>query len=85
MRVRIRYFASLRESLEVDVESVELPVDVRTAGGLRDWLIARGGVWADQLAVGRPVRIAVAQRMADPATPLSEGQEIAFFPPVTGG
>jgi len=85
MRVQIRYFASLRESLGVDVESVVLPDDVQTAGGLRDWLIARGGVWGEQLAAGRPVRMAVGQRMADAGTPLSEGHEIAFFPPVTGG
>ena len=85
MRVQIRYFASLRESLGVEVESVDLPDDVTTAGRLRDWLSARGGVWSEQMALSRPVRIAVAQRVADARTPLSEGQEVAFFPPVTGG
>lgn len=85
MKVQIRYFASLREALGVDLESVDLPDAVRTAGALRDWLLARGGVWSEQMAASRPVRMAVAQRMADAQTPLSEGQEVAFFPPVTGG
>jgi molybdopterin synthase sulfur carrier subunit len=85
MRVQVRYFASLRESLGVDVEWVDLPDDVTTAGGLRDWLSARGGVWSEQMAASRPVRIAVAQQMANPQTLLSEGREVAFFPPVTGG
>jgi len=85
MRVQLRYFASLREALGVEVEAIDLPEAVATADALRDWLAARGGVWAEQLAPGRPVRVALAQRMAQPGTVLSEGQEVAFFPPVTGG
>ncbi len=85
MMIQVRYFASLRESFGVDVEQIDLPPGIETAGALRGWLAGRGGVWTEQLAAGRPVRIAVAQRMAESATPLSEGQEVAFFPPVTGG
>jgi molybdopterin synthase sulfur carrier subunit len=85
MRVQVRYFASLRESLGVESEVIDLPEAVVTADALRAWLAARGGVWAEHLAPGRPVRVAVAQRMAQPGTALSEGQEVAFFPPVTGG
>lgn len=85
MRVQLRYFASLREALGVEVEAIDLPEAVATTDALRDWLAARGGVWAEQLAPGRPVRVALAQRMAQPGTVLSEGQEVAFFPPVTGG
>lgn len=85
MRVHVRYFASLRESLGVEGEAIDLPDAVATADALRVWLAARGGVWAEHLAPGRPVRVAVAQRMAQSDTLLSEGQEVAFFPPVTGG
>jgi molybdopterin synthase sulfur carrier subunit len=49
------------------------------------WLRARGGAWERELAAGRPVRAAVNQDMATPATPVRDGDEVAFFPPVTGG
>jgi molybdopterin synthase sulfur carrier subunit len=52
---------------------------------LRDALVARGGRHAAVLARGRAVRAAVAQVMADDSQPLSDGAEVAFFPPVTGG
>jgi len=83
MKVRVRYFASLREALGAD-ESVELPAG-STLGALRDVLVARGGRHAEVLARGRAVRAAVAQVMADESQSLPEGAEVAFFPPVTGG
>ena len=85
MNVTILYFASLRESLGVDRESVQLPDDVATAARLRAWLRARGGSWSEAFAEGRAVRVAVDQTLAAPTTPLREGAEVAFFPPVTGG
>ena len=85
MSVKILYFASLREALGCAEETLEsLPVGVTTAGGLRQWLCARGGDWA-ALAEGRAVRAAVNQTLAQATSPLAEGDEIAFFPPVTGG
>jgi molybdopterin synthase sulfur carrier subunit len=83
MRVTVRYFASLREALGPQ-EMLDLPDD-STAGGARDALIARGGRHAEALARGRAVRCAVDQVLADDATPLRDGGELAFFPPVTGG
>lgn len=85
MKVSIFYFASLREALGTASESVELPASVRTAGDLRAWLVARGAPHAAALAPGRAVRIAVAQQVARADTPLVDGAEVAFFPPVTGG
>jgi len=85
MRVTLLYFASLRETLGVDRETVDLPDDVTTAGGVRAWLRGRGGAWAAALAEGRNVRAAIDQRMAGPTTSVADGAEIAFFPPVTGG
>lgn len=83
MKVRVRYFASLREALGAD-ESVELPAG-SSLGALRDVLVARGGRHAEVLSRGRAVRAAVAQVMADESQPLPDGAEVAFFPPVTGG
>lgn len=89
MKIQLLYFASLRERLGIEAESVELPADVHTLGQLRQWLVARGGCWAEALAIpdsGRDaVRAAVAQQMAGADTRLHDGDEVAFFPPVTGG
>ena len=81
--VTVRYFASLRERLGAS-ETVAIAVGT-TLGQLRDALIARGGVHADALARGRALRCALNQVMADEATPVPAGAEVAFFPPVTGG
>jgi molybdopterin synthase sulfur carrier subunit len=83
MKVQVRYFASLREALGAQ-ETVDVGAGA-TLGGLRDALIARGGEHARCLARGRAVRCALNQAMADDATQLQEGAEVAFFPPVTGG
>ena len=85
MQVRILYFAGLRESLRMSGETVQVPGQVRTAGDLRIWLISRGAPFAEALGAGRAIRMSVEQAMADAQTPLSEGAEVAFFPPVTGG
>ena len=85
MQVTILYFAGLREALQTSGETVHLPEQVATAGALREWLDARGAPYAEALARGKAVRISVEQAMADADTPLSDGAEVAFFPPVTGG
>jgi molybdopterin synthase sulfur carrier subunit len=85
MRVTLLYFASLREAVGVDRETCELPAGVDTVARVRGWLRERGGAWAAALAEGRNVRAAVDQVMARAEAPLSEGAELAFFPPVTGG
>lgn len=82
MSVNILYFASLRESLGTASERCDLPADVRTAGQLRDWLIVQGRA---ALGSGKQLRVAVNQDMATPDTPVADGDEVAFFPPVTGG
>ena len=85
MKITVLYFASLRESLGRDREELDLPDSVGTASQLRSWLQGRGGAWAEQLAEGRAVRVAVNKRMADADTAIGMGAEVAFFPPVTGG
>ena len=83
MTIQVRYFASLREALGAS-ESVPFEAGL-TLAALRDQLIARGGAHAQMLARGRAVRCAMNQVMADEATPVPDGAEVAFFPPVTGG
>jgi sulfur-carrier protein len=85
LQITILYFAGLREALQTSGETLQLPGSVTTAGALRDWLVARGAPYADALGPGKAVRMSVDQAMADADTPLGEGAEVAFFPPVTGG
>lgn len=84
MNIHIRYFAAVRERLGRADEL--LHTEARTVGEVRDALIARGGVFADVLARGQAVRIALDHVMTDDeAAVLADGAEVAFFPPVTGG
>ncbi len=83
MKVQVRFFASLRETIGVGSETVE--TTATDVASLRRALIARGGVHAQCLAMGLPVRVAVNQVMASDTTPLVAECEVAFFPPVTGG
>lgn len=84
MSVKILYFASLREALGCSDELFDLPEGVATVGALRDVLCARGGEWA-ALAPGKAVRAAVNQELAQAGVSIRAGDEVAFFPPVTGG
>jgi len=85
MKVTVLFFASLREQLGQPREELELPAGIGTVGALRDHLRARGGAWASAFAANRPVRAALNQDMVQPAAAIKGGDEIAFFPPVTGG
>lgn len=85
MKVTVRYFASVKESVGKDSEVIELPAGVATVAGVRAHLRARGGAWAETLAETRRVRAAVNQDMVKAAAPIKAGDEVAFFPPVTGG
>ena len=85
MTITILYFAGLRETLGTGRETLDLPPGVGTTAQLRAWLRERCAPWAEALAEGRAVRIAVDQAMARADTPLRPGAEVAFFPPVTGG
>ena len=83
--ITVLYFARLREALGQSSERIALPASVRDLEGLRAVLIARGGAWEQELAPSRPVRAAVNQTMAHGDTQIADGDEVAFFPPVTGG
>jgi sulfur-carrier protein len=85
VKVRVLFFASLRERLGASGEEIDLPPTVTTVGALREHLRGRGGAWADVFSPVKAVRAAVNQSMAQPAAPIKAGDEVAFFPPVTGG
>ena len=85
MNINLRFFASVREAVGTSGETVALPEGVATVGAVRDFLIARGGVWAEALAHERALRMAFDHVMCEPEMALREGGEVAFFPPVTGG
>jgi molybdopterin synthase sulfur carrier subunit len=83
--VDLVYLARLREVLGIASERVAIPAAVVTVGDLRALLAARGGTWAIELAPERAVRIAVNHTLVEPGAPLRSGDEVALFPPVTGG
>lgn len=82
MQVQIKYFASLREALG---PGERRDTQAATVAQLRDELIALGAAQAQALDRSRPVRAALNQSMCSESAALSEGCEVAFFPPVTGG
>lgn len=84
-RVTLLYFAKVREVIGFDREEVDLPDHVTTPAALADWLSGRGPAYAAALADRTRLRCALDQHMAPFDAPLGEAQEIAFFPPVTGG
>jgi molybdopterin synthase sulfur carrier subunit len=83
--VTLLYFASLRESLGCSREELPLPSGNATVSMLIEELRNRNGRWTEACAPGKTWRVAVNQQMADLATPVKAGDEVAFFPPVTGG
>ncbi len=83
MKVRVRYFASIREALGAD-ESIEL-FSGATVSELRDCLIASSPTHAAALSRERALRSALNQLLCDESAVVGEDAEVAFFPPVTGG
>lgn len=81
--MRILYFASLRETLGCDQETLD--TGANSVESLIEQLSARGDIWAEQLQRNDRLQIAVNQSLARRNTPLSPDDEVAFFPPVTGG
>ncbi len=84
MMLNVLYFASLRESFGIANESIALPVPA-SVSALIAALRARGGAWSDALGPEKRWRVAVNQEMATMESTLHAGDEVAIFPPVTGG
>ncbi|WPL18717.1 Sulfur carrier protein MoaD [Thiorhodovibrio winogradskyi] len=82
--IRLLYFASLRETLGCEGEDYPLQSPITTAE-LRTQLASRGQPWSEALAPARLILAAVNQSIAGTDTIIQPGDEVAFFPPVTGG
>lgn len=85
MMLKLLFFARLREALGVAGEELALPAGVHTIADLMANLAARGGVWQNQFGGNVPIRAAVNQELVAATAAIKDGDEIAFFPPVTGG
>ncbi len=83
MKVTVKYFAGIREA--IGLSSEQRDTQAATLAALRDELTGQGGAYADCLARGKAVRLALNQVMVDESAALPDGGEVAFFPPVTGG
>jgi molybdopterin synthase sulfur carrier subunit len=84
MTVHVLYFGGLREALGCGSEEVALAAATGTVAALRDQIAARGGTWR-ALSEAKNLRAAVNQTMVDFEAAIAAGDEVAFFPPVTGG
>ncbi|HKX08306.1 MAG TPA: molybdopterin converting factor subunit 1 [Stellaceae bacterium] len=83
--MKLLYFAWLRAKIGTSEEMVELPAEVTTVGNLLEWLKRRGPRFADALSDASVVRVAVNQDYVPWDHPVRAGDEVALFPPVTGG
>jgi molybdopterin synthase sulfur carrier subunit len=84
-RVKLLYFAWVRERIGKPEEEVDVPADVRTVGDLIDWLRDRGEEYAHAFANPKVIRAAIDRAHVQTDARVSDAREIAFFPPMTGG
>lgn len=84
-RVRLLYFAWVREKVGCSAEDVELPGSVATVADLVGWLKERGPQYGEAFARPQVVRAALDRVHVKPSAALGAAREVAFFPPVTGG
>lgn len=83
--ITVLYFARLRETFGLSSEKINLPADITDVDSLTKWLCKRNTAWEEELNQPNRVRVAVNQDIANSSTKIHDGDEIAFFPPVTGG
>jgi molybdopterin synthase sulfur carrier subunit len=83
--MKLLYFAWIRSKIGIAEEEVAPPAEVTTVGALLDWLASRGPAYAEALKARAAVKAAVNQEYVEPDHPVRAGDEIALFPPVTGG
>jgi molybdopterin synthase sulfur carrier subunit len=85
VKIKVIYLARLREVLGKSSEEIDLPSEVRDVAALTEWLRRRDARWQQELSATSRIRVAVDHKMAEARTPIRDGAEVAFFPPVTGG
>lgn len=85
MKITVLYFARIKEVVNYSSEVVELPDQVETIIALKAWLAKRGEVWQQLFNGSGVVRAAINHALVDDLATFEENDEVAFFPPVTGG
>ncbi len=83
--IKIRYFAKLSESLQMKIEDMEYSEQTENVDDIIQRLIGRGEPWASEFTGDSKFLVAVNHEMCEPGAAVKDGDEIAFFPPVTGG
>ncbi len=85
MNIKVLYFARIKESVNYSTEDLLLPANVSNINTLKNYLANRGEVWADLFSGKQTIRAAINHELVDDMMAIKEGDEVAFFPPVTGG
>jgi sulfur-carrier protein len=85
MNIKILYFARIKEAVNYSTEEIELPSDIATVTALKNYLSQRGENWANLFNGKQVVRAAINHNLVDDLAAIKAGDEVAFFPPVTGG
>ena len=85
MKIKVLYFARLKEAVNYSTEDIDLPADVLTITALKNYLSMRGEIWANLFNGKQVVRAAINHALVDDLALIQAGDEVAFFPPVTGG
>lgn len=85
MNIKILYFARLKEAVNYSSEDIDLPETIKTITALKNYLSQRGEIWANLFNGKQVVRAAINHALVDDLANIQMGDEVAFFPPVTGG
>ncbi len=85
MKIKVLYFARIKEAVNYSTEEIDLPNEIVTITALKNWLALRGDVWANLFDGKQIVRAAINHTLVDDLATIQANDEVAFFPPVTGG
>jgi len=85
MNIKVLYFARIKEAVNYSAEDIDLPKDVLTVTALKNYLSLRGETWSSLFNGKQVVRAAINHNLVDDLAMINAGDEVAFFPPVTGG
>ena len=85
MKIKVLYFARLKEAVNYSSEEIDLPEAIKTITALKNYLSQRGEIWANLFDGKQVVRAAINHALVDDLASIQAGDEVAFFPPVTGG
>jgi sulfur-carrier protein len=85
MNIKVLYFARIKEAVNYSTEEIDLPGGISTVMALKNYLSQRGETWGNIFSGKQIVRAAVNHQLVDDTATIHAGDEVAFFPPVTGG